>query len=445
MAGEAKAALKQMPTPAILAHQAQLRARFLVDSRTKTNDSTTTEPTVCLENVFKVMDACVSKRKNIACPVCVESFDLETRVPLMLPCLHVICRNCAVKQERESGPETGFNCFACNKPTETVTSDLQVDYTTTGLFENVTPPSVPNCHYCDESLATTFCGECASNNMLCAGCSVFAHKSVSRHGHTVMPIEEHLHSTACELPTLKCSHHPSLELKLFCRTCVALVCVECAAYVHRDHDFTSIEEEEATSKKMLESAAIPVVHEFSTLKDTLAQCRKMLEELDEHSRKGLANIEGIFKVVRQTWVQRKQTLTAELKAEVARKKRIVNEHIQQLEGQHDHTELGLGLAKRALDSTIPTQLLGMRRLTVVGLERLGQHCLTMKPTCTSTVRVDPTPAYTTLITTLSSLGTVVVDDSDDSTSENVAHLLEESRKRRRDEDPEDPHDVKRAK
>jgi hypothetical protein len=171
----------------------------------------------------------------------------------------------------------------------------------------------------------------------------------------------------------------------------------------------------------------------------------MLEEFDEHSCQGLANIEGIFKVVRQTWVQRKQTLTAELKAEIARKKRIVNKHIQQLEAQHDHTEFGLGLAKRALDSTISTQLLGMRRLMVVGLEQLGQHCLTMEPNCTSTVRVDPTPAYATLIKTLSTLGTVVVGDSDDSRSENVAHLPKESRKRRRDEDPEDPHDVKRAK
>jgi hypothetical protein len=41
------------------------------------------------------------------------------------------------------------------------------------------------------------------------------------------------------------------------------------------------------------------------------------------------------------------------------------------------------------------------------LERLERHGLTLEPGCNSTVRVDPTPAYDTLIETLSKIGTVV--------------------------------------
>jgi hypothetical protein len=44
---------------------------------------------------------------------------------------------------------------------------------------------------------------------------------------------------------------------------------------------------------------------------------------------------------------------------------------------------------------------------VAGLERLDRHGLTLEPGCNSTVRVDPTPAYDTLIETLSKIGTVV--------------------------------------
>jgi hypothetical protein len=44
---------------------------------------------------------------------------------------------------------------------------------------------------------------------------------------------------------------------------------------------------------------------------------------------------------------------------------------------------------------------------MAGLERLERHGLTLEPGCNSTVQVDPTPAYDTLIETLSNIGTVV--------------------------------------
>jgi site-specific recombinase len=73
----------------------------------------------------------------------------------------------------------------------------------------------------------------------------------------------------------------------------------------------------ATSKVIVVSAAVPTVAEFRTIKEALAQCRKMLEELDEHGREGVASIDVLFKVVRQTWVQRKEALATEFTAAVA--------------------------------------------------------------------------------------------------------------------------------
>jgi hypothetical protein len=362
---------------------------------------------ISVDAALELMDECASACVQGVCPACNEMFDLESHTPLVMPCLHSICKLCATEQERESETKTGFGCFDCKIPTQTATRDLQLDYITVGRLKTAAPPTIPSCQICAEETATTHCVDCASINVLCTECFDFAHKKASKRGHRSTPIETHLCGSTSQPSPLKCRYHPTLELELFCRTCEALICVKCGSFAHREHDFIPIDAELAASKDIVVSAAIPTVAEFRTINEALAQCRKMLEELDEHGREGVASIDGLFKVVRQTWVQRKEALTTEFTAAVALKKQIVNECIQQLEGHHDHTQFGLGLVKQALDSATPTQLLGMRRLMVTGLGRLERHGLTMEPSCNSTVRVDPTPAYDTLIETLSKIGTVV--------------------------------------
>ena len=71
--------------------------------------------------------------------------------------------------------------------------------------------------------AAIFCGDCVTANILCLECVEFAHKKGAKRGRTSTPIEDHLRGSAPMPNTLKCQHHPALELELFCRTCARLI------------------------------------------------------------------------------------------------------------------------------------------------------------------------------------------------------------------------------
>jgi hypothetical protein len=408
---EVQAALKHKPTPDEVL-QAQISAGIIAGAPA---ESIVEEPPLSEYGEVEacgVMDRCVSEKGEDMCLLCQETFNLTTKSPLLIPCLHNICRKCAEEQQSESELEVGFTCFDCDRPTEATTADLQPDYTTLGWLK-ATKPTVPMCQLCeqfgDEEPATKYCGDCEQTKFFCGECFK-RHKKQSRKGHKSIPIEEYLGGgggAASQPTTLMCHLHPTQGLKLFCRTCERLICVKCAAFEHRGHDFVPLQEELALSKCTVMTAAIPTTNKLTTVEENIARFQGMVEALNEHEQQGITTIEDTFKTIHQTTVQRKTNLTAEFKTEVKRNRDVVQGCITDLENHRDHTKFGLTMVKQALDTATPTQLLGIRRLLADGLKKLEEHKITTKLDCFASVRVDSAATYDTLLQMLSTLGTVV--------------------------------------
>jgi hypothetical protein len=178
-------------------------------------------------------------------------------------------------------------------------------------------------------------------------------------------------------------------VKLFCRDCQELICFQCGAVGHKGHDYVPLEDELDTSHALVMAAAVPAVREFSSVAEAEARCQQLRVELDQHASKGNEEIDRMFRTIQRACIARKDEFKAIFEAEVSRKVGLFDACVEKLQGHCKHSQEGLGLVKRMLDRATPTQLLGMRKILVAGLERLEKHDLPTAPECSAVVAVLP--------------------------------------------------------
>ncbi|XP_055634959.1 tripartite motif-containing protein 45 isoform X2 [Toxorhynchites rutilus septentrionalis] len=103
------------------------------------------------------------------------------------------------------------------------------------------PPPNVFCELCtNEVAATSSCSTCSLK--LCNFCKEAHQRQRITSTHVVRTLAELLKKSRRHDPearSIKCPMHPEHQLKLFCTTCHQVICKECAAFVHRDHKYTS--------------------------------------------------------------------------------------------------------------------------------------------------------------------------------------------------------------
>jgi hypothetical protein len=168
-----------------------------------------------------------------------------------------------------------------------------------------------------------------------------------------------------------------------------LICFKCASTTHKGHDFVPLEDELSISHKVVMAAVVPVVREFSSVTEARARCQQLRLELDQHKRKGKADIDQMFRTIQRACIARREEFTAAFETEVSRKVGLFDACIERLNDHCEHSQEGLRLVKRMLDHATPTQLLGVRKNLVAGLKRLEKHELDAAPACSAVVLVLP--------------------------------------------------------
>ena len=95
----------------------------------------------------------------------------------------------------------------------------------------------PTCGICEEAPGSVDCLVCGFS--ICEGCQSSVHAKGRYRQHKVVPIGE-----IAKVAPRRCPFHPTHNLDLYCRKCIAPVCVLCSfsADMHKGHDVVPLEE-----------------------------------------------------------------------------------------------------------------------------------------------------------------------------------------------------------
>ncbi|KAI8495292.1 hypothetical protein Bbelb_267470 [Branchiostoma belcheri] len=198
----------------------------------------------------------------LECTICCDTYK---NPKILIPCLHTFCEHCLREWVQKNDGDT-FPCPICRQPVplpQDGVDGLKNNSHLASLVKAVTEhqkirqgKDVLLCTSCDEGKpATSRCSECAE--FLCASCES-AHRLVrATKGHTLFTFEELKTGKYDKVFRARiappCSKHSGEILKLYCRTCEAPICSECALFEHRDsqHDLKRIEEVAAEKKETI--------------------------------------------------------------------------------------------------------------------------------------------------------------------------------------------------
>jgi len=237
---------------------------------------------------------------NTTCPSCCKKYagfhGEDARKPVVLTCLCVFCKQCALQEEAKAqqqqppaasggGGKKGKGkkkkkkedeveykptpCMSCSKHCAVPVNALKLDVAAMkevdggGAHDHT---ELPLCAMCASEQATTFCKDCAANNRFtCDGCHAIMHKAAKKNRHTSIPIQEHLAAAspavgggAAAGVSKMCSVHIGHPHLLFCDTCNMLICGMCCAFDHAGHVYIEVKEATAAHRAMVEAAVAAV-------------------------------------------------------------------------------------------------------------------------------------------------------------------------------------------
>ena len=174
---------------------------------------------------------------DLECPICTEHF----KIPKLLPCLHLACRDCLLKWLTTKGHKAG--CPLCREPILPAThsghgdlatwvDELITDTTVMAQVEVQTILQRPHtCKVCpNNQTATSYCFECRSK--LCATCINYHKNLPALQGHHVAELSTLTAKQMAASYQSMCKHHPDRQVELYCSAHNQLICIMCFATNH---------------------------------------------------------------------------------------------------------------------------------------------------------------------------------------------------------------------
>eukprot|EP00729_Bicosta_minor_P014622 gene14622-biopygen24147 len=384
----------------------------------------------------------MSQKQRTSCPSCEKKYAGAVggendggRLPVILPCLCVFCKACALaeeakaqqREEKEAEEKGGGRkkkkrkveikkkeymptpCMKCQKPSTVPVADLKLDVV---LMRQIASNSggggggsakrkmAPQCDVCEEEDATKYCNDCSKNRLFCDSCFAHAHRSAKKKSHATIPIEEHLASgpaahAACgggggggaanEPPATMCSIHPDEALKHFCNDCNTLVCGSCVVQHHNGHSLTTIGDAVGVHRAAIETLMAQVVvsrtHAIAAA-NAIKSVRGELEGnrdaafkvVDEEATKKRALLNTMLRDVNP----QRDALKALIKGAHDEKYDALSAQIDALDDIESNSELALDLVTATLATASPAELLARKQTFVDGLMQFKEHKVALR-------------------------------------------------------------------
>ena len=142
--------------------------------------------------------------------------------------------------------------MGCNQ-TSTLTACLRSEMLSNKAAEH----TETQCGSCEDGKAKGYCRDCSE--FVCDECQAVHRKLKKMKHHKIATLNESQTQTANLSPPKKvipnCPKHPENALKIYCETCSALTCNDCAILFHRDHNYDLLANILLNTRKSLSPAS----------------------------------------------------------------------------------------------------------------------------------------------------------------------------------------------
>eukprot|EP00729_Bicosta_minor_P005573 gene5573-biopygen18819 len=364
---------------------------------------------------------------NTTCPSCCKKYagfgGEDARKPVVLTCLCVFCKGCALQEEAKAqqqqppaatggGGKTGKGkkkkkkgekeeyiptpCMSCSKHCKVPVNELKSDVAAVKRVASGGPQDhkeLPLCAICASEQATRFCGDCATPmQFACDSCHATMHQAAKKKGHASLPIQEHLNtasaggaaSSAATMPPM-CQIHADQPLQVYCETCNILICAMCGILHHNGHTFSPVEQAVGTHRDTIEALLAEVVVTRQEVVAATNAIKIIRGELEGNRDAAIKLIDAGFNRLLRAIKQRRDTLKKMVNDAYNEKDDVLNKQITELEGIDTHSEVALKLVEATLAAATPIELLERKQLFVDGLTQLKGHGVSLKEECGSTI------------------------------------------------------------
>nr|KAG5707961.1 hypothetical protein BaRGS_025099 [Batillaria attramentaria] len=298
--------------------------------------------------------------KERECAVCHEEFT----DPKILPCAHLICRDCLVTWLKS---DNEHQCPLCrcaivdpqdraSKSCEDIADALPTDLAMAALVESARILSKDHvCCVCVNVAATSICLHC--DDMLCQSCTnAHAKLSVSRH-HKVESLTSLTPERLSASRPASCSAHTDRTPELFCPTHGASVCLLCATSDHREcPKVVKLKKKVDEARAILGDLVTTLSEGEKALERAINQLDQRLLVIDKTTRATMADIdaacdrlESSVRTCRRRLKELAKAADADMKAEVHGGKAVLLERRRKLTSHRR-------LAKRVQQTTPPSSV-----------------------------------------------------------------------------------------
>lgn len=251
---------------------------------------------------------------NLLCPSCKKCFVS----PLLLPCLHSICKECLDKEKLRLKNGKVVRCPTCSEHLDLQTA-FPVNFILNNLInkaaiESNNPTLSLRCDSCDtsEERAVMRCNECYL--FLCNFCATAHRRMNATKTHKISSVQELRNTTEAPLSRpCFCVTHPRSQILYFCQSCMTGVCRDCVLAKHKDHQLLRLEQAYSQLKSDIASLTDEVQRKQKQMSKAVSTLQSTIAKVEKHSSKVRCDIEEYFEALLVAVRQRMRALLDDLK------------------------------------------------------------------------------------------------------------------------------------
>ena len=317
---------------------------------------------------------------QLTCPICLDDYTN----PRVLPCLHVFCEHCLgrlVLRDAENLTATCPNCRRETRLPQEGVAGLPPAFYINHLFEvrdtlqKVSDPNKPCCEKCKDGDAKGYCRDCGK--FVCETCITMHRKWEEFAEHEIATLSQIEADIAQLVPpkkvAMKCSKHPSEELKIYCETCNELICRDCTVKAHRDHQFDLVGDCFPKHRDAIVASLQPIKQQLDIVSQAVA-------EVDARSTRVAENGDAIKRDIQVATSKLIRALKAREQQLMAQVDQIVGQTSKTLAAQRDHYQLTqtqlascLEFVEESLRTGSPQEVLSMKKPVVERVQQMAKE------------------------------------------------------------------------
>ena len=314
---------------------------------------------------------------QLECSLCLDDF----KEPKLLPCFHVFCKSpCLEKLVAKDGQS--LQCPTCRylvplsaKGVSGLQSDFHIDhlFEIRDAFNKAVESTDTQCGSCEDGKATGYCRDCGE--FVCDDCQA-AHKRVkTSKNHQIITLDEVQAQATNLIPPKRlisyCPRHPESVLKIFCETCLVLICNDCTIRLHKDHNYDLVGDVFLKHKEEIVTSLKPIKENLSKTQHALQAFDTRAKEINEQRVTMEANIHREFDQQQRRLDQQRIELVSQLDS-------LTQQKLKSLAAQRDQVEIAqvkltscLEYAEGGLETGTEGEVLAMKAPVLNRIEQIN--------------------------------------------------------------------------